>query len=530
MSSGSKERNSSIGGQTQTSDDSSPPLSSHSERVPEPVGRNDIESEMAMLMMQRNQKEGRQLHRPSLASSIGSSMWSSSGGDLDDSESYAWSVSLNSDSSDDANSSSFSGSSYDGSSSDEEVDQDRLAPLSAEKATPQMLKPGEKKYPQPPAHMMGAIPGGEKKYPQPPAHMMMGAIPGGEKKYPQPPAHMMMGAIPGGEKKYPQPPAHMMMGAIPGGEKKYPQPPPGMMEGLPFGMGGFSLESLKRDLEKVGRAILASNAGEVAAERAQTLASINWLASHVPNAVLDQLGHETRKMVADEKAGVTVDEDESQDSRVASVVESDAMSDVSDLSQEQLNLDDFGVDETKEDPTDARNSTQSYGDLSLSAQHTLSNAEEKKADEVAEDLPGGIPALLSPKPSKSTMKPTKKASALFKSHVKPKGFVPDLGVNLSVDGEPDDGETHQDNTSMSLSLNSDDAEGQKAESKTKEGQLRVRGKRLPYSSDYRCALLFVDISGFTKLSTKLDPEALSKVRILIEPGWEHDWCLMLYSF
>ena len=56
-----------------------------------------------------------------------------------------------------------------------------------------------------------------------------------------------------------------------------PGVPPGMSmlgggeEGLPIGMGGglpFSLESLKRDLEKVGRAIISSSAGEIAAERA----------------------------------------------------------------------------------------------------------------------------------------------------------------------------------------------------------------------------------------------------------------------
>ncbi|KAL3918998.1 MAG: hypothetical protein SGILL_003975 [Bacillariaceae sp.] len=33
---------------------------------------------------------------------------------------------------------------------------------------------------------------------------------------------------------------------------------------------------------------------------------------------------------------------------------------------------------------------------------------------------------------------------------------------------------------------------------------------LPYATSYRCALLFVDISGFTKLSRLLDPESLSK--------------------
>jgi class 3 adenylate cyclase len=36
-------------------------------------------------------------------------------------------------------------------------------------------------------------------------------------------------------------------------------------------------------------------------------------------------------------------------------------------------------------------------------------------------------------------------------------------------------------------------------------------KNIPYVSSFRTALLFVDISGFTKLSTEMDPENLSKV-------------------
>ena len=41
----------------------------------------------------------------------------------------------------------------------------------------------------------------------------------------------------------------------------------------------------------------------------------------------------------------------------------------------------------------------------------------------------------------------------------------------------------------------------------------VNELRLPYLSRHQCALLFVDISGFTKLSTELDVETLSKVGI-----------------
>jgi class 3 adenylate cyclase len=41
---------------------------------------------------------------------------------------------------------------------------------------------------------------------------------------------------------------------------------------------------------------------------------------------------------------------------------------------------------------------------------------------------------------------------------------------------------------------------------------RKKGEgKLPAISYFQCALLFVDISGFTELSTQLDPENLSKV-------------------
>ena len=147
-----------------------------------------------------------------------------------------------------------------------------------------------------------------------------------------------------------------------------PLPPiPPKVEGLPIGFEGlpFSLESLKRDLEKVGRTIIASNVGCVAAERAQTLASINWLANHVPNAVLDHLGNEIRTMLEEEKNGVSNDE-QSQDDLLASIVQSDDMSEVSDLSDGYLKDMDFehgnapGVKEVVEGSNVAQTG---YGDL-----------------------------------------------------------------------------------------------------------------------------------------------------------------------
>ena len=53
-------------------------------------------------------------------------------------------------------------------------------------------------------------------------------------------------------------------------------------------------------------------------------------------------------------------------------------------------------------------------------------------------------------------------------------------------------------------------------SKDQDGKSKdkLNGANLPQSELYLCSLLFVDISGFTKLSTLLDPESLSRVS-----GW-----------
>ena len=478
------EGNASEGGYTMETADSTPASSAMSERNIEPVGKHDIQVEMAMMMMQRMQREGQDCHFPS-AASLGSSIWSSSAGNSmsgsEDSDSYAWSTSLNSESDDGSDFSSYSGSDEESESSGEEDEaQDKVPPIP---------------------------------------------------------------------------------------KKSYPQPPPGMMEGLPLGLGGLplSLESLKKDLEKVGRAILSSNAGEIAAERAQTLASINWLASHVPNAVLDQLGHETRQLIADEKDGVDVS-DNSQDSRVASVVESDAMSDVSDLSHDHANEQEFELG-PKSDVADAANVAQSYGDLATYTHPTGSTIRERppstihsvssnpdntnphsddKKKGIMDILPRadgdsglsgkqvGSPGMLSPGESSGLTPGSKKSKGvkgLFTRFVKrrnlPKGQSPlpegappfdDSNPQLDLDDNESGALMLPDDDDASQSLGgSSHAKGSSTHSASasldkEDRPPKILGKRLPYSSDYRCALLFVDISGFTKLSTKLDPESLSKVK------------------
>jgi hypothetical protein len=510
-------------------------------------------------------------HRFPSAASLSSSIWSSSGYSSENSDSYAWSASLGT--SDSGSSySSFSGSDDEESeSSDEESEEEATDSFPVKKATP-------------------------------------------------------------------------------------PMPPPmPMPEGLPFGLGlgglPMSLETLKRDLEKVGRAIISSNAGEVAAERAHTLASINRLASHVPNAVLDHLGHETRALIEEEKGGSV--SDESKGSRVASLVTSDAMSDVSDLSN--IDLKEFGIEEgnavdmsvvadlgpvsesygdladisqlkvsmylpTESDPAiprivedephgSTKATTQSdllsmgflgmlpetdmamhgQGDQSASMpalEHSfgLDNSErakfEKRSCVLAEGSQIGIIDMLpqstgdnephnylsnggsrnhrrasateqngsanfSQRSSlKSFTSPAKGVKGIFKRFTKRRnsnGANPDephlpgdqvpqaadrqkLPPNIrpGINGFPNGSSSGADPESTSFStasIQKSDASQYLAvssdqdttSSKKKNAKGKIPGTGLPHSNSYRCALLFADISGFTKLSTLLDPESLSKV-------------------
>jgi hypothetical protein len=422
-------------------------------------GRKDIKVEMAMSLVQNmeNEEGHESKHYFPSAASLGSSVWSSDGGySTHTSDSYAWSASLGSSESD--YSSDYSDSEESSSEIDEEEEND-AAPA----------------------------------------------------------------------------------------EKSFPQPPSGM-EGLPM---GFSLESLKRDLEKVGRAIIGSGAGEAAAERAHALASINWLASHVPNAVLDQLGHETRAMIEDEKGGGS-NSDDSQDTRMESVVESDNMSDVSDLSnvEDQLEFAQGGAD-----PADASNVPERYGDLAdlTQAKDVIVNIlpqpdlpgiediplipEEKpslertmgildilpqKADESPNMFVSPGPTEIrdnSEKPSTTKSKGTKGLFKRFSKRNKGDTGAPGLiGESPTAPANKISNSVSTDDSDVSQSLAGSTgsiAEDSMGTLLDEEGNAPDKLKRhLPSSTAYRCALLFVDISGFTKLSTLLDPESLSKVSLL----------------
>jgi hypothetical protein len=387
---------------------------------------------------------------------------------------------------------------------------------------------------------------------------------------------------------------------------KPPFPAPPVCEGLPFGGAEglpFTLESLKQDLEKVGRAIITSTAGEVAAERAQTLASINWLASHIPNAVLDKLGREVRDnngrhdedevdSLDDDKSSVGVD-------KVTDIVSDDNMSDVSELSNHDDELS-YNEEETMKmvDPSDVSNVHICYGDLATFAHtqassffpedesmpqmtkrrltmgsNTLPEIDEiyptrtpqqrpslSTMGSILDSLPmktdtctsrkqscspsflGMIPSKrevssaprLSSKGSMSTV--TTASSTASTKHSQKKGvkgllrrFKIGKSDNESMLRPPpppmsplDMARPNIPSTPNSLRWYAQKATTSGAKSNqvsTFTRVLSVKGaretanekKNLPYATKYRCALLFVDISGFTKLSRLLDPESLSRV-------------------
>jgi hypothetical protein len=64
------------------------------------------------------------------------------------------------------------------------------------------------------------------------------------------------------------------------------------------GLDLAALKDLKADLEKVGRMIVNCN-GEKILQRAHVLASINYLAPHVPSSVIHHLGSEIQERMGD---------------------------------------------------------------------------------------------------------------------------------------------------------------------------------------------------------------------------------------
>jgi class 3 adenylate cyclase len=223
------------------------------------------------------------------------------------------------------------------------------------------------------------------------------------------------------------------------------------------------LQSIRSDLEKVGRMIVSNNQGEKFLRRAHILASINLLATNIPSCVLDHLGQEIREGLKAkiEKKDVFSGFSPSATSYSVNVSDHDD-SEGSDLSDQCLDYEhDAAGDEMHQYEAGMRETSYDTSDAALSLVSPVRRIPSNSTLSVAT-------------PETYRKKPSMSFSMGFKS-------VITLG-----------GVSEATKTSNAFAAN-------------------TPTRMLPSTSYFECALLFVDISGFTKLSTKLDPENLSKV-------------------
>lgn len=223
------------------------------------------------------------------------------------------------------------------------------------------------------------------------------------------------------------------------------------------------LQSIRSELEQVGRMIVTQKTGEKFLQRAHILASINWLATNVPSCVLDHLGQEIRE-------GMKANECPLQENAAA--------------------------------PMQRRGSVVSGFDLQFeddgSAASDLSDAVMVYDDDADDDISLAYPV------DKPSMNHNESCLSL-ELKVPTKGVMKrSVSFGLSEDYSPSRGSSKAFSGPMSLFTSS-------ITNASKETDLSMTTRVLPSVSHFECALLFVDISGFTQLSTMLDPENLSKV-------------------
>jgi hypothetical protein len=216
---------------------------------------------------------------------------------------------------------------------------------------------------------------------------------------------------------------------------------------------------------------------EVLSERDRHLCSINSLARHVPSCVLDHIKAEGLRMLHD-----GFDDVRSHTGTFVSsgIGNEDDLSELSDISYSLLDLNDFPelVDCYDGTPVNKNN----------------------------EESGGGCCQENSPIPSKGVWANNGGAVAVVEGMESLRAFAP--GNDHPRVSSKDDNDTQ--GTPAQLSFES----GLSGDFLPKEECCKYFSPErhsLPKAIRYKCALLLVDISGFTKLSTTLDPERFSKV-------------------
>ena len=233
------------------------------------------------------------------------------------------------------------------------------------------------------------------------------------------------------------------------------------------------LQNIRSELEQVGRLIVAKKTGEKFLQRAHILASINWLATNVPACVLDHLGQEIRRNLenAQQADPVTPEDVHLMD---------DSSSDASDLSDMDLSESgefDFDVD---------------FMGFST-PRATPRFRPGSNADPLSSSAHNPTRAL----PKRAVSRSTSESRLAVNNQYQRRGVARTTSALSHESNRTQSAKNATRRMSMCSTFSF-------REEKKEEGNL-------PAVSYFQCALLFVDISGFTKLSTLLDPENLSKV-------------------
>ncbi|GKY98856.1 hypothetical protein MPSEU_000841600 [Mayamaea pseudoterrestris] len=231
------------------------------------------------------------------------------------------------------------------------------------------------------------------------------------------------------------------------------------MEGLAM------LQNIRSELEQVGRMIVTQKTGEKFLQRAHILASINWLATNVPSCVLDHLGQEIREGLK--------------------------------AKEQQKNA------APKFMPMQRRGSVVASFDLQF-------EDDESEASELSDVMVGyndDDDELSLAYPShENSMRRTESLGTFESKALNMKGGLK-RNVSFSMDGDYSPSRSSSKAFTGPVSMFTSSVTNSHTNGAT-EGT--VTNRILPSVSHFECALLFVDISGFTQLSTMLDPENLSK--------------------
>ena len=297
-----------------------------------------------------------------------------------------------------------------------------------------------------------------------------------------------------------------------------------------------------------------SDVGRVLAERTALITSVKWLGNQVPVCVLNRLGEEIKLQRQ------LLDAEEDDEYATGFDSESSFDSSFGDYSAEMVRTQDLLSEIRKEQEKSRRQNSSSNNNnnsnnnnkpveavrqgnsLSRSVSHAgLAPLSEEPDDRSNEDLDNLMPPRQPRKqkrPSTCGGKGPGRRSPLseepgdesieYLDILMPTPRQPRKRLSTGTGGGNGRRQSFESFGEMSALSNEgwdDSSTGSlsRAERRASSGPLQGKTRAtindvpeipalsLPYASTHECALLFVDISGFTELSTKLDPEKLSTV-------------------